>query len=132
MILSKKAIVEMSIKPGASYAPFSSREKQFNITMVWEDSARPEIVGVEPDGGEDGEGNRPFAALLAAALAGTDLPPFFEVDGEDEERFVSIMGLEVLEIPMGVLFKEIYDDSSDARYVGPDSGLGAMDAAGNA
>jgi hypothetical protein len=134
VIIKKKSFSEVSFTVGASYAQFNSRERAYAATMVFEDSSRPEIVGLEPDGGEDGEGDHPFANLLDAALNGRDLPPFFmvETDGDHEERLVSIHGLEVLEIPMGVLFPEIYSKNSDARYVGPESGLGGMDAQGSA
>ncbi|MBY3433130.1 hypothetical protein HFN89_02905 [Rhizobium laguerreae] len=134
VIVKKNAISEVSFVVGASYAQFSSRERAYAATMVFEGSARPEVVGLHPDGGDDGEGDHPFASLLDAALNGRDLPPFLKVETEDddEERFVSIHGLEVLEIPMGVLFREIYSKNSDARYVGPDSGLAGMDAQGEA
>ncbi|MCV9963803.1 hypothetical protein OIU34_18155 [Pararhizobium sp. BT-229] len=134
VIIRKSAISEVSFRVGASYAQFSSRERAYAATMIFEGSSRPEVVGLHPDGGDDGEGEHPFANLLDAALNGRDLPPFFMVETEDdtEERFVSIHGLEVLEIPMGVLFPEIYAKDSDARYVGPDSGLGGMDAQGSA
>ncbi|MDW9478732.1 hypothetical protein GOB57_08445 [Sinorhizobium meliloti] len=134
VIIKKTGFSELSFVAGASYAPFNSRERAYAATMIFEDSSRPEIVGLQPDGGEDGEGDHPFANLLDAALNGRELPPFFMVDTdeEDEERLVSIHGLEVLEIPMGVLFPEIYAKNSDARYVGPDSGLGGMDAQGSA
>lgn len=134
IIIKKTAISELSFVAGASYAQFNSRERAYAATMVFEDSSRPEIVGLQPDGGEDGEGDHPFANLLDAALNGRDLPPFFKVETEDddEDRLVSIHGLEVLEIPMGVLFPEIYSKNTDARYVGPGSGLGGMDALGSA
>ena len=134
VIIKKDAISEISFIVGASYAQFNSRERAYAATMVFENSAKPEVVGLIPDGGETGEGETPFAGLLDAALNGRDLPPFFRVvtDDEDEERFVSIHALEVLEIPMGVLFPEIYRKETDARYVSPDSSLGAMDAQGSA
>lgn len=134
VIVKKDAISELSFVVGASYAKFTSRERAFAATMIFENYPKPEVVGLSPDGGEDGEGDHPFASLLDAALNGRELPPFFrvETDDENEERFVSIHGLEVLEIPMGVLFPEIYAKDSDARYVGPGSTLGAMDAQGTA
>jgi transcriptional regulator with XRE-family HTH domain len=133
VILKKDAISEVAFTAGASYAQFSSRERAYAATMVFEGSARPEVVGLHPDP-IDVDVDHPFAMLLHAAMNGQDLPPFFQVetDDDDEHRFVSVHGLEVLEIPMGVLFSEIYSQNSDARYVGMDSGLAGMDAQGEA
>jgi len=133
VILWTDAITEIRFVVGASYAPFNSREKAYVATMVFDDSPRPEQVLLAPDGGEDGEGDRPFALLLDAAINGRDLPPFIRVEAQDDdERYVSVHGLEAIELPMGVIFPEIYDKDGDARYVGLDSGLGGMDTQGNA
>jgi hypothetical protein len=134
VILRKEAISEVQFVSGASYAQFSSRERAFAATMIFEGSARPQVVGLHPDGGENGEGAHPFGTLLDAAVNGRDLPPFFrvETEGDNEERYVSVHGLEALEIPMGVLFPEIYAKDTDSRYVGPDSPLGALDTKGSA
>lgn len=134
VIMKKSAIFQVTFVVGASYAQFNSRECAFSATLVFEESPKPMIYDLQPDGGPDGAGDRPFASLFDAALNGRELPPFFrvETDDDDEERFLSIHGLEVLEIPMGILFQEIYSKNTDARYVGPDSGLGGMDAQGTA
>nr|WP_250808047.1 helix-turn-helix transcriptional regulator [Neorhizobium tomejilense] len=134
IIIRKDALSEVSFVVDASYAKFSSRERAYAATLVFEGSPKPEVVGLTPDGGPDGDGEHPFASLLDAALNGRDLPPFFEVETEtaDEERFVSINGLEVLEIPMGVLFPECYRKHSSKRYVGPSRGLEDMDPEGEA
>jgi hypothetical protein len=134
VIIKKSAISEVSFIIAASYAQFSSRERAYAATMIFDGSSRPEVVGLQPDGGEEGDGEHPFKNLLDAALNGRDLPPFLRVETEDEteDRFVSIHGLEVLEIPMGVLFPDIYSKDSDERYVGPDSSLSGMDAQGSA
>ncbi len=134
VIIRKNAISELSFVVNASYAPFRSREKAFAATLVFEGAVKPEVVGLTPDGGEDGNGNRPFGKLLEAALNGKDLPPFLQVqtDGDDDERFVSIHGLEAIEIPMGVVFPDIYRKDSGARYVGPQPELDGMDTQGTA
>lgn len=134
IIVKKSAIVEIKFVDGASYASFSSRERAYSATMVFDMCSRPETVTLRPDGGEDGNGDAPFSNLMNAALNGHDLPPFFKVCTQDdsEERIVSIHGLEALEIPMGILFPQIYEKDSDARYVGKNSDLDLMDAKGSA
>lgn len=133
VLLRKSAVSEISFVPGASYAAFSSRERSQVVTLVSEGDKRPELVGVNPDGGRDGEGPQPFAELISAANSGEPLPPFFQVeDDREEERFVSINGLEVLEIPMGVIFPDIYQENSDSRLVTMDDELATIAAQGSA
>jgi hypothetical protein len=134
VILRKDAITEISFLVDASYAQFNSRERAYAATLVFDISPRPEIVGLTPDGGPDGDGPQPFAKLLDAALNGRDLPPFLEVQTEDpaEQRFVSINGLEALEVPMGILFPDCYRKTSDKRFAPPSRGLEDMESEGEA
>ena len=133
VFIKKGAVAEVKFLSSASYAPFRSNERAFSITIVSKDSVRPEVIGVMRDGGYDGNGERSFANLVKSIHENLQLPSFFLVDSEDEEeRYISISGLEVLEIPMGIIMPEIYESETDPLTPEVDSALDSMEMAGSA
>jgi hypothetical protein len=108
VLVSKAAIDEVTFIANGSYAAFSSREKGTMVTMYREGGLRPDFVSV-PGGGVTGEGRNPFGDLIDAAVEGTPIPSFIQLDDGVQERFVSVFGFDVIEMPMGVMFPQIYD-----------------------
>lgn len=130
VILRKSAIASIKFTNDASYAWFRSHERDFVITVVSNLSPRPVTMEVTPDGRPDGNGPRPFAELLATARgehlvspqeaeeqAGEGCPPempaFFSLFDEPDETIVSFDGIEVIEIPCGVLMPDLYEDDEE-------------------
>lgn len=121
VILRKSAIASVRFTNDASYAWFRSHERDFVITVVSSVSPRPVKMEVTPDGRPDGNGPRPFADLFVAARGessiGTDgqkdsggMPTFFSLVDHPDETLVSFDGIEVIEVPCGVLMPDLYED----------------------
>ncbi|NTF17581.1 helix-turn-helix transcriptional regulator [Agrobacterium rubi] len=128
VILRKAAIASVRFTNDASYAWFRSTERDFVITVVSNVSPRPVKMEVPPDGRPDGNGPRPFAELLAAARGEhpvvppdspetarpqPDMPAFFSLLDDPDETIVSFDGIEVIEIPCGVLMPDLYDEDEE-------------------
>ena len=127
VILRKSSIASIRFTNDASYAWFRSHERDFVITVVSNLSPRPVTMEVTPDGRPDGSGPRPFAELLASArgepsvvsadAAGDarpqEMPAFFSLLDEPDETIVSFDGIEVIEIPCGVLMPDLYEDNEE-------------------
>jgi hypothetical protein len=125
IILRKSAIASIRFTADASYAWFKSHERDFVITVVSDLNPRPVKMEVTPDGRPDGRGPRPFADLLAAARGETavsdvgndgsrlEIPPFFSLLDDPDETIISFDGIEVIEIPCGVLMPDLYDDEEE-------------------
>lgn len=127
VILRKSSIASIRFTNDASYAWFRSHERDFVITVVSNLSPRPVTMEVTPDGRPDGCGPRPFAELLASArgepsVASADaagdarpqeMPAFFSLLDEPDETIVSFDGIEVIEIPCGVLMPDLYEDDEE-------------------
>jgi transcriptional regulator with XRE-family HTH domain len=129
VILRKSAIASVRFTNDASYAWFRSHERDFVITVVSNLSPRPVKMEVTPDGRPDANGPRPFAELLAAArgehpdvspegleavgAASTEMPAFFSLLDDPDETIVSFDGIEVIEIPCGVLMPDLYEDDEE-------------------
>lgn len=128
VILRIAAIASIRFCNDASYAYFASHERDFVITVVSDVSPRPVTMVVAADGGPDGEGPRPFSMMLASARGelvvekgGSNpevggLPPFISVfDQGYSEAIVSFDGIEVIEIPCGVVMPDLYDDEDEVE-----------------
>lgn len=130
VILRKSSIASIKFTNDASYAWFRSHERDFVITVVSNLSPRPVKMEVTPDGKPDGQGPRPFADLLASArgehpvvaqedlgeaAAGevAEMPAFFSLFDHPDETIVSFDGIEVIEIPCGVLMPDLYEDDEE-------------------
>jgi hypothetical protein len=120
VILRKSAISSIRFTTDASYAWFRSHERDFVLTVVSDACPRPVKMEVTPDGYPDGNGPRPFADLLSSARGDVapegepprdnDLPPFLSLIENEDETIVSFDGIEVIEIPCGVLMPHLYED----------------------
>lgn len=129
VILRKSAIASVRFTNDASYAWFRSHERDFVITVVSNLSPRPVKMEVTPDGRPDAKGPRPFAELLTAArgehpdvspegleavgTASAEMPTFFSLLDDPDETIVSFDGIEVIEIPCGVLMPDLYEDDEE-------------------
>lgn len=130
VILRKSAIASIKFTNDASYAWFRSHERDFVITVVSNLSPRPVKTEVTPDGRPDGSGPRPFGELLAAARGEaavapqddgdgggaartSEIPTFFSLLDAPDETIISFDGIEVIEIPCGVLMPELYEDDEE-------------------
>lgn len=145
IILRKSAISSIRFCNNASYAYFASHERDFILTVVSEASPRPVKLQVTPDGWPKGQGARPFAELLAAARGDLTFaegesepkpavfPAFFTLNDQPDETIVSFHGLEVIEIPCGVIMPELYEDDEEfAEGRSKDESLKAMVMMGEA
>lgn len=125
VILRKAAVASIKFTNNASYAYFASHERDFILTVVSDASPRPVLLQVDPDGYPKGQGPRPFAELLAAArgepsiIEGESLPrpaalpPFFSLSDAPDETIISFAGIEVIEVPCGVIMPELYEDDEE-------------------
>jgi len=133
ILVRPDSVAEIRFTNSASYAPFSSDESAFEVVLVSGASPRPERLDVMPDGGDDGEGARPFADLLeaAATLRPEEMPAFVCLcTDEGEDRFVAVDMVEVIEIPVGVVIPSIYGEAAEGN---PEAGgLAGMEVMGNA
>lgn len=130
ILLKKESIFEISFVVAASYAPFSSRERAHAITAAYTGTGKIETLMVLPDDGD----RSPFLSLVQAGAVGKDLPPFLSVTtGSDEEtRFVSLLALDLLEIPVGVVFSDVYNEDTEKSYPLQPTELEDMVTAGRA
>lgn len=113
VLLRPETVAEVSFTNSASYAPFSSDESAFEVVLVSGASPRPERLDVTPDGGDEGEGPRPFAELLDTSAKGKpeEIPAFVCLCTDaGEDRFVAMDLVEVIEIPVGVVIPSIYGE----------------------
>lgn len=132
VIIRKEAISEIGLRAGFPHLPFSSRERAFTLTVCHRQWPREEHFEVAPDDLADG-GEKPFADLVENAYsADGGFPDFIRVEREDDcERHLSLSGVELLEIPVGLISPDIYgDDDSDAGAF--DAALERMRPAGSA
>lgn len=129
--IRRDAIAEVRFTNKASYAAFSSDESAFNVLIVSPRSPRPEMITVEPDGGMDGRGTRPFADFLEAMRDGKETLKYLLMDDEGDECFIGIDMLEVIEIPAGVIMPELYEENSFLPSSEPES-LETMEVMGEA
>lgn len=132
VLVRREAIAEVKITTAASYAPFSSRESAYKVVIVSPRSPRPEEMEVVPDGGEDGDGPRPFSDFVAAAQQGGEIPGFILLEEDGDEVYVAIDRLEAMEIPMGVLMPGLYGEDGQGHGGKRPETLEEMEPAGKA
>jgi len=130
--ISKSAISELRITNSASYAPFSSHESAFRVVILSPRSPRPEIIAVEPDGGVDGAGPRPFADFVEAARNGKLPASFLLMEEDGDEVYIGIDRVEAIEIPLGVLMPDLYGSEYPSPPESRPATLEDMEAMGQA
>lgn len=128
----RSAISELHFTNTASYAQFSSHESSFDVVIVSPRSPRPETISVVPDGGDDGDGARPFFDFLEAAREGKATMKFLLMEDGDDERFIGIDMLELMEIPVGVTMPDLYTGDAEPALPDPAAGLEKMEVMGQA
>jgi len=132
ILLRLDAVADVRFTNRASYAAFDSEESAYEVVMVSGLNPRPERIEVTPDGGDDGDGPRPFAELLEVAAGDSGAPSFLMMGGDDgEDRYVSVDLVEALEVPVGVVNPSIYDDGGGRAAQGA-AGLAEMEVMGRA
>ena len=105
VILRKSAISGVSFLSDASYAAFKSNERGLLVTTMPRQSVKSEAFQIANNSASHLRG------LIEAINSKEPLPPFFKAYCEEEdETYISIFGLDVLEIPMGLIVPEIYQE----------------------
>ena len=146
VILRLSAVASVRFSNDASYAYFASHERDFVVTVVSDLSPRPVTMVVSADGGPDGDGPRPFSMMLSCACGELvvekrddrpevgSLPPFLSVMDEGfSETIINFDGVEVIEIPCGVIMPELYQDGDEQEPGKPSvEEFRKMDAVGKA
>jgi len=99
------SISELSFRNHASYAYFSSEESATKVVLVSERSPRPETVIADPSG-IFGSG---FSDFMGAAMA-NEQRKFFVFAEDAGETLMNIDLVEAIEVPMGLLVPDLYED----------------------
>lgn len=123
IIIRKRAIKGLSFLSDASYAAFKSDERGALLTTIPLQGVKPEFFQIANNSASYLRG------LLEIIKSNEPLPPFFKAYSEDEdETYISVFGLDVLEIPMGLIVPNIYNEIAHSTP----SKLELMDAVGSA
>lgn len=121
------AVADVKLTNMTSYAPFSSHDSAFEVTVLWTNGARPERIEVHPDESKFG------LASVVASDRKEEMPAFISlVTDEGDERFIATDAIDVIEIPVGVLMPNIYHDGKASQACSRTDDISELEPAGNA